>query len=57
MEDQKKKLIKKIKSRKQRDEVTVAGESSFPASDPPAYWASAPKEKPSETRDPEPSDS
>lgn len=52
MEDQKKKLMKKIKSRKQqRDEVTVAGESSFPASDPPAYWASAPKEKPSEARD------
>lgn len=28
---------------KQRDEVTEAGMESFPASDPPASWASAPE--------------
>ena len=29
-------------NKKQRDEVTQAGMESFPASDPPASWASGP---------------
>ena len=42
MDKKKKILIDKIK--KKKDEVREARTSSFPASDPPAYWASAPKE-------------
>ena len=42
MDSKKKILIKKIK--KKKDEVRVSSTGSFPASDPPAYWASAPAE-------------
>ena len=42
MKSNKKKLISKIK--KKKDEVREASTGSFPASDPPAYWASAPEE-------------
>ena len=43
MQSNKKKLISKIK--KKKDEVREASTGSFPASDPPAYWASAPDEE------------
>ena len=42
MDKKMKTLIEKI--RKKKDEVREASTSSFPASDPPAYWASAPEE-------------
>ena len=56
MQSNKKKLITKIK--KKKDEVREAGIESFPASDPPASWASGPAEKEaesdkSEKKDPE----
>ncbi len=56
MQSNKKKLINKIK--KKKDEVREASQDSFPASDPPAYWASAPdKETKSKSDDSDEKDS
>lgn len=51
MEDKKKKLIEKIK--KKKDKVGVASRESFPASDPPASWASAPVDQNEDTEEKE----